>query len=144
MTKVFVYGTLMRQQGLNDLMARVATFYSTGILSGYKMYMVRRAPFPTIIASDEEGVYVEGEVWETDDSGIRTLDRIEGFKPEMANRSLYVRQQVLVAVPSQAEPLAVQTYVKGNARVNESLTGTDFRKMSDKYWRRGYTDGSLA
>ena len=83
MTKVFVYGTLMRGYGNNRLM-KGQTYLGKGTtLPLYKLFAV--GGFPGMKMPMYDGVAVEGEVWLVDDGCLARLDSLEGV-PVMYKR----------------------------------------------------------
>lgn len=90
--RVFVYGTLMsgfdrqRRAGIDARMRFVSRGWMTAAL--YDLGL-----FPAAIPAGEGRVC--GELYEIDDdpSVVRTLDQLEGFRPDSPEASLYVRAE---------------------------------------------------
>jgi len=76
--KIFVYGTLKRNQGNNSLLTSCgADFLTTAYTKEPRKLVVDGLPYlnrPEI----EGGVYVKGEIWEVPDSMVWRIDLLEG------------------------------------------------------------------
>ncbi|HXW07762.1 MAG TPA: gamma-glutamylcyclotransferase family protein [Vicinamibacterales bacterium] len=95
---VFFYGTLMagfdrrRRAGIDDRLAYIGRGSIRAALFDLGIY-------PAAVPAPEGLVW--GEVYEMSDADVvlSALDGIEGFRPDDPDRSLYVRQQTVVALP---------------------------------------------
>jgi gamma-glutamylcyclotransferase (GGCT)/AIG2-like uncharacterized protein YtfP len=109
-TRVFFYGTLMagfdrrRRAGIDDRL----TFLGRGWVSG-QLYDV--GLYPAAVPATEGRIW--GEVYETRDPGpvLEALDAIEGYDPTDADRSLYQRQEVSVAVGADSDAADVTAWI---------------------------------
>jgi len=95
-TKIFVYGTLRKGEGLNHYL-KAFKFLGVGKLKGYKMYS--NGYYPMIVTGTEE---IVGEVYEIEDGAqeMVMLDRIE---------CAYTRTKVKIKLNGKLT--AVETYV---------------------------------
>jgi len=80
---IFVYGTLRRGQCRASVLAeqRFVGEYKTA--PNYRMFNV--GAFPALV-EDDNGVSVEGEIFEVDDETLALLDRVEGVSAGMYAR----------------------------------------------------------
>ncbi len=75
-TRVFVYGTLKTGLG-NHGWLRGHAFLGRAVTEPlYRMFDL--GGYPGMVAVDEGGLPIEGEVWEVDERGLRLLDKLEG------------------------------------------------------------------
>lgn len=93
---VFVYGTLKSRYGNNSLLAG-ASMVSEDRVHGYKLL---NSGFPVARAAD--GCIITGEVWDIGDpetnaqsrSILDRLDRLEGYRKENPESSMYTREVI--------------------------------------------------
>jgi gamma-glutamylcyclotransferase (GGCT)/AIG2-like uncharacterized protein YtfP/lysophospholipase L1-like esterase len=99
MVRIFVYGTLKRG-GCRCHVLKDQRFIAAAMtVAKYRMY--NTGSYPAMV-EDEDGIQVEGEVWEVDDECLRLLDAIEAVP------DLYARKTVSLMEPGMD---GVQTYI---------------------------------
>lgn len=99
-TQIFVYGTLKRGKENHGWMAG-QTFVGTARTQPcYRLYDL--GGYPGMVA-DENGVSIEGEIWEVDEAGLTRLDILE----DVAGGE-YVRERIPLLPP--LENAAVEGY----------------------------------
>ena len=76
--KIFVYGTLRKGYGLNNVFTNRASFLGSATCSNKIMYNL--GAFPGVVHSTNKNDIVHGEVYQmyTPEETLNTLDRIEG------------------------------------------------------------------
>lgn len=74
MTRVFVYGTLKRGGDNHEWLAGQRFVTTARTLPRYRMFDL--GGYPGMVR-DDEGVAVEGEIWEVDEGGLIRLDVLE-------------------------------------------------------------------
>jgi len=83
---VVVYGTLKKGFALHGNMKAIgAKFLKEAKLNGFKMYDYS-GWFPAVVKSDSEEDFVNVEVYETNDEGLKRLDSVEGY-PSLYQRT---------------------------------------------------------
>lgn len=113
--RVFVYGTLMKDRPNHNNFLRGQEYLGQAILKDYGLYDL--GAYPGVVP--ESGEKVLGEVYEVDDSTLKSLDRLEG------NGTLYNRQTAEVLL--NGEWTGVEVYV-WNGRVRpENKVNFDFQ-----------------
>lgn len=75
MTKVFVYGTLLRGHGNHRLLER-ARFLGNAVTATANWTMLHLGGFPGIVHSGS--TRITGELYEVDDATLARLDQLEG------------------------------------------------------------------
>lgn len=83
-TKLFVYGTLKRGQGRAPALAGQRFLGEGRTQPRYRLFDC--GGFPGLVESDE-GLAVEGELWEVDAECLSLLDEIEGVAHNMYERA---------------------------------------------------------
>lgn len=99
---VFVYGTLKRGLALHSHMAGQKFLDEAETLPQYRMYLPRKQGWFPCLAQEEDGVSIQGELWEVDEKHLLTLDRVEG--------SLFSRTFVSLAPPHDQEVVLAYLY----------------------------------
>lgn len=89
---LFVYGTLKRGFHNHRCLGDNATYLGEAVLPGYRMYSL--GGFPAIAEGEGE---VQGELYEIDDAGFKSCDRLEGYP------SFYNRSEVAVLICRESE-----------------------------------------
>jgi len=84
MVRIFVYGTLKRGGCRSHVMRGQRFVGEARTVAKYRMY--NTGSYPALV-EDEDGLEVEGEVWEVDDDCLRVLDAIEAV-PDLYEREL--------------------------------------------------------
>lgn len=108
-TLLFVYGTLRRGSGslMGERLASEATWVGDATVSGALYDM---GPFPALVASDDAGERVHGEVWsmmpDRAEALIAMLDQYEGFAPDARFGSLFLRLRTVVRFDDGSEQQA--------------------------------------
>jgi gamma-glutamylcyclotransferase (GGCT)/AIG2-like uncharacterized protein YtfP len=85
-TRVFVYGTLKRQQAQNHLLDGQLFVREARTLPRCRLYDTGR--YPCLVEDRQHGLSVRGEVWEVDAATLQKLDAYEGVP------HLYTRRQI--------------------------------------------------
>jgi gamma-glutamylcyclotransferase (GGCT)/AIG2-like uncharacterized protein YtfP len=75
MTRIFVYGTLKRCRENHHWLAGQRFIKEARTQPVYRLFDL--GGYPGMIRTDEDGVAVEGEIWEVDDEGLARLDVLE-------------------------------------------------------------------
>lgn len=77
MTRVFVYGTLKRGGENHEWLAGQRFLGAARTLPQYRMFDLGGHPGMII---DEQGIAIEGEVWEVDEAALTRLDVLEDIE----------------------------------------------------------------
>ena len=99
MVKIFLYGTLKRGGCRSHVMRGQRFIGDARTVARYRMY--NTGSYPALV-EDDDGLEVEGEVWEVDGDCLRILDAIEAVP------DLYERRPVSLSTPSMD---GVETYI---------------------------------
>jgi len=99
MVRIFLYGTLKRGGCRSHVMRGQQFVGDARTVAKYRMY--NTGSYPALV-EDEDGIEVEGEVWEVDDECLRVLDAIEAVP------DLYERRPVSL---TDARMDGVETYI---------------------------------
>jgi gamma-glutamylcyclotransferase (GGCT)/AIG2-like uncharacterized protein YtfP len=75
MTRIFVYGTLKRG-GSNHAWLRDQTFIAEARTQP-QFRLFDLGGYPGLVADPQDGLAVEGEIWEVDDASLARLDVLE-------------------------------------------------------------------
>lgn len=75
--KVFVYGTLKRNEG-NHRLLKDAKFVCEDSIKGYTLFDLFYG-FPCVVKMDLKNNYIYGEVYEIDSEILKSLDMLEGY-----------------------------------------------------------------
>ena len=78
--KIFVYGTLKRDQPLHYALRSQQFVGEARTLAHYQMFSLGDYPGIVVAGSAEAGQAIEGEVWEVDHHCLSTLDEIEAVE----------------------------------------------------------------
>jgi len=114
--KIFIYGTLKRGQCRAHVLKDQRFLGPAATKLVYRLYNV--GEFPALV-EDEDGVSIEGELWEVDMPCLKVLDSIEGVP------TLYERKAVALNDPALND---AQTYI-----YRQSVEGlTDCGRRWDK------------
>ena len=87
-TAIFVYGTLQRGQRNHKVLLRQQFLGAAQTLPRYRLYNCGR--YPGLVDDPENGISIQGEVWEVSDDVLNKMDEYEGVP------TLYSRRQVLL------------------------------------------------
>ena len=98
-TKIFVYGTLKRGQCRAHVLTGQRFVRTVATAATYRMYDT--GSYPALVEADD-GIAIEGELWEVDQRCLQQLDSIEGTP------DLYQRRPVVFSDPSIDD---AQTYI---------------------------------
>jgi gamma-glutamylcyclotransferase (GGCT)/AIG2-like uncharacterized protein YtfP/lysophospholipase L1-like esterase len=82
MLRIFLYGTLKRSGCRSHVMRGQRFVGEARTVAKYRMY--NTGSYPALV-EDEDGLEVDGEVWEVDDECLRVLDAIEAV-PDLYER----------------------------------------------------------
>jgi gamma-glutamylaminecyclotransferase len=110
--RLFVYGTLKRDQRAHHLLDGQEFLGPAETLPRYKMYNI--SWFPGLVEDLDEGDAIQGEIWSIDSETIQKLDEFEG--------ELFERQEVLLA--NVFEP--TETYIYLGRVPPQALTGVSW------------------
>lgn len=122
MTKIFVYGTLLRGFGNWSWALKDQTFIKTAeTLPEYKMVSI--GSFPGVCPNGTTAIV--GEVFEVDDSRLRDIDSLEGYNAATPTRGLYDRK--LITLTDGTEALM---YIFNSAR-----NGMKYPDIASGSWR---------
>jgi gamma-glutamylaminecyclotransferase len=88
MTRVFVYGTLKRNWGNYERLLKHSKFIGEGFTD--EPYAMMDAGFPAVMLTGNDMRPVAGEVFEVDETTLRSLDALEG------NGRMYQRTTITV------------------------------------------------
>lgn len=127
--KIAVYGTLRKGEVNHALMNHVrAKFIETKTVNGLEILASNTLGFPVAVIKASAKAVVE--IYEVADSQLPALDRLESYRPDDLDRSMYHR----VALPSDS---SVSVYV-GNPKFWRNH-GTKFKPVVDwlTFSRRG-------
>tara|TARA_R110002096_G_scaffold70258_1_gene168484 strand:+ start:85 stop:444 length:360 start_codon:yes stop_codon:yes gene_type:complete len=119
MNEVFVYGTLKRNEGNNDLLgdSKYLGKYETEPRWG----LVNLGAFPGMVPSNKA---VKGEVFLVDDDTMEVIDALEGV-----DYGLYRRSRIYIYCPTSGSKREVWTYIYGGiVMTNNSDTTAEWVK----------------
>ena len=102
MARVFVYGTLKRGCCRSHVLRDQQFLGQARTTAKYRLYDT--GSYPALVYADE-GIEIEGELWDVDDACLRVLDAIEGVP------TLYRRQPVALQLPP-AESAVTYIYLQ--------------------------------
>lgn len=88
--RLFVYGTLKRGHCRSDVLAGQRFLGLARTAARYRLFDC--GDYPGLVESPDDGVAVEGEVWEVDDACLTVLDEIEGVAVKLYERCLITLQ----------------------------------------------------
>ena len=88
-TKVFVYGTLKQGFGNNILLKDAKYLGKAKSVSKWDM-IGENMPFPYLLERNDEGMQIEGEVYEVDRETSDRLDQLEGIPHHYRKSYMYV------------------------------------------------------
>ena len=127
MTKIFVYGTLLRGFGNWNWALKSQTFISTGeTLPEYDM--VSLGGFPGVLTGGTTAI--KGEVFEVDDEHLRDIDRLEGADRRNPMRGMYRAEHITLADGTEC-----WTYIFNGDRVitGNLITSGSWREHTNRY-----------
>lgn len=91
MTKVFVYGSLLKGMGNNPLL-KDSKLLGEAKITGFTMLDL--GWFPGIIHDEKAVIPIKGEVYDVDEITLHYLDRLEGYNPFNPKSGLYNKATV--------------------------------------------------
>ena len=100
MTRIFVYGTLKRGGCRSHVLQGQRLLGPARTTAKYRVYDT--GSYPALVKADDDGIEIEGELWEVDEACLEVLDSIEGIP------TLYDRQPVELQYPAADDN---QTYI---------------------------------
>jgi len=119
MTKILVYGTLKKGNGLNPYL-KESNFIRVGIIKGYKMYC--NGYYPMIVKTDKDTDTITGEIYDVEDTDVlNTIDSIESAYNRTKEKALL----------SNGEEMEVEVYVYGYEIFNEN-----WNSVSSGVWEK--------
>jgi len=104
-TKLFIYGTLQRGHSRAKYLQGQQYVGVARTRARYRLYDC--GTYPGLVPADD-GVAVEGELWEVDPRCLAILDRVEGVA-----EGLYRRSTVELDAPFDAEHVQAYLYSRG-------------------------------
>ncbi len=105
MHKLFVYGTL-KMGHHNHHNIENAQLIDTAHLGDHDM--ISLGGFPGIIPGKD---VIEGELYEIDDDMLKDCDRLEGYREDRPDNSMYIRKIVKVVTPYDGESYDAFAYL---------------------------------
>jgi gamma-glutamylaminecyclotransferase len=89
MTRLFVYGTFKTGHSRSRYLVSGGAHFlqQARTAASYALFRPLRADYPCMVEDAEDGVAVEGEVWEVSAECLKTLDAVEGV-PDLFQRRL--------------------------------------------------------
>lgn len=112
MTKLFVYGTLMKGEG-NHILMGDAEFKGKFKTQG-KWGLINIGNFPALVPYSLE---VEGELYEVDDEQLARIDRLEGV-----DAGMYQRRTINIYDMETGEHVEADTYIWGRINAHSART----------------------
>ena len=103
MTRVFLYGTLKQGQSLHYAVEGQVFLGHARTEPRYRLFSL--GTYPGMVPS-EQGLPIEGEVWEVDGRCLRNLDEIEGVA-----EGEYDRAAIPLQAPFDDEPAYAYIYL---------------------------------
>ncbi len=134
--QIFVYGTLLKGLSRSDVL-RNGEFLGNAFVRGN---LGDLGAFPGLKPGDGT---VYGELYAIDDEILSMLDRIEGFRPDDAASSLYIRENVEVVLMSTGFSDRAETYFyNGTPKPDSLIEHGDYRRYqlekADSAWYLAY------
>ncbi len=102
--RLFVYGTLKRGEPRHHHLSGQTFIALARTRPVYRLYNL--GEYPGLVKRDD-GLAIEGELWEVDDACLRRLDQVEG-----CDEGLYYRSLVELAPPHDGLPAVTYLYQK--------------------------------
>jgi allophanate hydrolase len=105
MTRVFLYGTLKTGQRRNFYLVRhgARLLGQAATAPRYRLLRPLLADYPCLVEDAQNGLGVEGELWEVSDACLADLDAVEGVP------DLFVRRPVLLSNGEQVAAYVIRT-----------------------------------
>jgi gamma-glutamylcyclotransferase (GGCT)/AIG2-like uncharacterized protein YtfP len=88
-TMLFLYGTLKSGMKMNHLLAGQTCIGPAETVARYRLYQLDW--YPAIVRDDSNGLAVQGELWEVDETTLARLDEFEGATDLFARESIAVQ-----------------------------------------------------
>ena len=127
MTKIFVYGSLLRGFGNWSWALRTQPFGSTGeTLPEYEM--ISLGGFPGVLSGGSTAI--QGEVFEVDDSYLRDIDRLEGADRSNPERGMYRAEQITLTDGTECW---IYLYNGGSVREDNHIPSGSWREYTNRY-----------
>jgi gamma-glutamylcyclotransferase (GGCT)/AIG2-like uncharacterized protein YtfP len=105
--KLFVYGTLKRGH------SRARLLHGQRFLGHGRTrpnYACTLGSYPGLVRDDQDGLAIEGEVWDVDASCLKKLDEVEGV-----TEGLYRRVTVELESPFDSQQVETYLYVRNTS-----------------------------
>ena len=110
MTKIFVYGTLMKGESNHSMLS--GADYLGNYRTQNKWGLISLGAFPALVP---HSVAVEGELYEVDDDTLSKLDRLEGVE-----HGMYQRRTINIYDMNTNEHVEADTYIWNMGLAHES------------------------
>ena len=101
-TTLFVYGTLMRGEANHARFCADALTIEPAVTIG-RLYHLPMG-FPAMIEADDGQVFGEAMTFVDLCAKLRTLDVLEGYRPDRPEQSMYLRRRCIISI-IEADPL---------------------------------------
>ncbi len=108
MALIFVYGTLKRGKSNHHFLAGQRFVRAARTEPLYRLYLLGN--YPGMVLDEEQGIPIEGEVWDVDLAALAELDRLEG-----THEGLYSRVRVRLAPAYPGEMIETYLYLRSVA-----------------------------
>lgn len=118
MTKIFVYGTLMKGESNHSMLS--GADYLGNYRTQNKWGLISLGAFPALVP---HSVAVEGELYEVDDDTLSKLDRLEGVE-----HGMYQRRTINIYDMNTNEHVEADTYIWNSLSHHSSIK---LRRWSD-------------
>ena len=131
MTKIFVYGTLLRGFGNWSWALKSQTFISVGeTLPEYEM--ISLGGFPGMLT--DGATAIQGEVFEVDDAHLQEIDKLEGADRSNPMSGMYRAEQITLADGTEC-----WTYIfnGGQVRTSNHIASGSWREYTNRYLTNG-------
>lgn len=129
MTKVFVYGTLLRGCGNHDLLK--GQDFLGAAKTNPEFIFVHVGGFPGLVEGGE--TIILGEVYEVDDDCLRRLDSLEGCNPNNPDRGMYGR---LLITLEDGQEVTTYRYNVGGPSWSSQRSVEDYEEIKSGDWQK--------
>ena len=103
--KIFVYGTLKRGLSNHSYLAGQRFVTKARTQPEYRLFDL--GGYPGMVREKEDGLSIEGEIWEVDDRCLNRLDRLEDVEGGEYERTL-----IALATPLEHEQIEGYIYLR--------------------------------
>lgn len=105
MTRLFVYGTLKRGRSNHHFLIGQQFAGAARTLPLYRMFDL--GGYPGLVLAVDNGLAIEGELWDVDEACLGHMDRLEGV-----DQAEYRRQVIEMAPPFRQGPVEGYVYLR--------------------------------